>query len=156
MADVPARGQCARQPHVLSTDRRPREANPQAGEEEWTLAAEKSAQLVSQRSMIPDLIYTVRTRPHVTAKNPTGINTLWGDTHVSFNLTKKAFDPSLRDEGEDHTAGKIPATTRKNFAPSCPSCGLETKPPRNCCLFGKSWQPVSPPITAFSLCHDSH
>jgi len=129
---------------------------PRPGEEEWTLAAEKSAQLVSQRSMITNLIYTVRTRPHVTAKNPTGIDTLWGDTHVSFNLTKKAFDPSLRDEGEDHTAGKIPATTRKNFAPSCPSCGLETKPLRNCCLFGKSWQPVSPPITAFSLCHDSH
>jgi len=73
--------------------------NPKPGEEEWTLVAGKTTQLVSQRSMITDLIYTVRTRPHVTAKNPTGINTLWGDTHVSFSTTKKAFDPSLWDKG---------------------------------------------------------
>jgi prepilin-type N-terminal cleavage/methylation domain-containing protein len=88
---------------------------PRPGEEEWTLVAEKSAQLVSQRSLITDLIYTVRTRPHTTAKNPTGINTLWGDTHVSFSTARQAFDPSLWDRGEDHTALQNPGDNALKF-----------------------------------------
>src|SRR5262249_11197339 len=40
---------------------------PKPGEEEWSLVAEKSGQLVSQRSVVTDLIYTVRTRPHTTS-----------------------------------------------------------------------------------------
>jgi prepilin-type N-terminal cleavage/methylation domain-containing protein/prepilin-type processing-associated H-X9-DG protein len=88
---------------------------PRAGEEEWTLVAEKTTQLVSQRSLITDLIYTVRTRPHVTAKNPTGINALWGDGHVSFSTTKQAFDPSLWDKGEDHTATQNPGDNPRKF-----------------------------------------
>jgi prepilin-type N-terminal cleavage/methylation domain-containing protein len=88
---------------------------PAAGEEEWSLVAEKSAQLVSQRSLITDLIYTVRTRPHTTARNPTGINTLWGDIHVSFSTTKQAFDPSLWDSGEDHTALQNPGDNARKF-----------------------------------------
>ena len=73
---------------------------PNPGEEEWSLVAEKSSQLVSQRSMVTDLIYTVRTRPHTTARNPTGINTLWGDGHVSFSTSKGAFDSKLWDPGD--------------------------------------------------------
>ena len=49
---------------------------PNAGKEEWAIVAEKSSQLVAQRSIVTDLIYTVRTRPHTTAKNPIGINAL--------------------------------------------------------------------------------
>jgi hypothetical protein len=88
---------------------------PRPGEEEWTLVAEKSSQLTSQRSMITDLIYTVRTRPHTTARNPTGINTLWGDNHVSFSTTKQAFDPTLWDQGEDHVAGQNPGDNPEKF-----------------------------------------
>jgi hypothetical protein len=88
---------------------------PAEGEEEWTLVAEKSAQLVAHRPMITDLIYTVRTRPHTTARNPTGINTLWGDTHVSFSTTRQAFDPSLWDRGEDHTALQNPGDNPRKF-----------------------------------------
>jgi prepilin-type N-terminal cleavage/methylation domain-containing protein len=91
-------------------------ANPRDDfEREWTLVAEKTSQLVSQRSLITDLIYTVRTRPHTTAKNPIGINSLWGDAHVSFSTTKRAFDPSLWDKGEDHTASQNPGDNPKKF-----------------------------------------
>ena len=90
-------------------------ANPTEAEREWTLVAEKTAQLVSPRSMTTDLIYTVRTRPHTTSRNPVGINALWGDGHVSFSTTKKAFDPSLWDKGEDHTAMQNPGDNAKKF-----------------------------------------
>ena len=90
-------------------------ANPKPGEEEWTLLAEKTTQLVAQRSMITDLIYTLRTRPHTTAKHPTGINALWGDGHVSFSNTKQAFDPSLWDKGEDHTSQQNPGDNPRKF-----------------------------------------
>src|SRR5207237_6678606 len=43
--------------------------SPQPGQEEWCRVAEKSGQLVAQRSIVTDLIYTVRTRPHITARN---------------------------------------------------------------------------------------
>jgi type II secretory pathway pseudopilin PulG len=90
-------------------------AVPQPGEEEWSLVAEKSSQLVSHRSFVTDLIYTVRTRPHTTAKNPTGINTLWGDTHVSFSTTKKAFEPQLWDPGDDDASQQNPGDNPKKF-----------------------------------------
>ena len=88
---------------------------PRPGEEEWTLVAEKTTQLVAQRCMVTDLIYTVRTRPHTSNRNPAGINCLWGDTHVSFSTTKKAFDPALWDKGEDHTAMQNPGDNAKKF-----------------------------------------
>jgi hypothetical protein len=88
---------------------------PRSGEEEWTLVAEKTSQLVAQRSMATDLIYTVRTRPHTSTKNPIGINALWGDVHVSFSTTKRAFDPSLWDRGEDHTLMQNPGDNPKKF-----------------------------------------
>jgi prepilin-type N-terminal cleavage/methylation domain-containing protein/prepilin-type processing-associated H-X9-DG protein len=85
------------------------------GQEEWSLVAEKSGQLVANRSMVTDLIYTVRTRPHTTAKNPTGINTLWGDGHVSFSTTKQAFDPKLWDPGDDAGSAQNPGDNPTKF-----------------------------------------
>jgi prepilin-type N-terminal cleavage/methylation domain-containing protein len=88
---------------------------PKPGEEEWSLVAEKSSQLVAQRAMVTDLIYTVRTRPHTTSRNPAGINALWGDTHVSFSTTKKAFDPKLWDPGDDHLSAQNPGDDPRKF-----------------------------------------
>ncbi len=85
------------------------------GQEEWMRVAEKSSQLVANRSMVTDLIYTVRTRPHTTAKNPTGINTLWGDGHVSFSTTKQAFDPKLWDPGDDAGSAQNPGDNLIKF-----------------------------------------
>ena len=89
--------------------------NPKEDEREWTLVAEKGTQLVSQRSMVTDLIYTLRTRPHTTARNPTGINTLWGDGHVTFSITRRAFDPSLWDKGDDQLSLQNPGDNPKKF-----------------------------------------
>jgi prepilin-type N-terminal cleavage/methylation domain-containing protein/prepilin-type processing-associated H-X9-DG protein len=85
------------------------------GKEEWSLVAEKSSQLVSHRSMVTDLIYTVRTRPHTTARNPTGINCMWGDGHVSFSTTKKAFDPKLWDPMDDAGSQQNPGDNPMKF-----------------------------------------
>ncbi len=89
--------------------------SPKPGEEEWSLVAEKSSQFVAQRSIVTDLIYTLRTRPHTTSRNPVGINALWGDTHVSFSTTKKAFDPNLWDPGDDAVSQKNPGDNPKKF-----------------------------------------
>jgi prepilin-type N-terminal cleavage/methylation domain-containing protein len=94
---------------------RPAKKAPKPGEEEWSLVAEKSPQLVSQRSMVTDLIYTVRTRPHTSSRNPIGINALWGDTHVSFSSTKKAFDPKLWDPGDDAASLQNPGDNPTKF-----------------------------------------
>ena len=94
---------------------RPAKKTPPPGEEMWSLVAEKSAELVSQRSLLTDLIYTVRTRPHTTASHPTGINTLWGDGHVSFSTTKAAFDPKLWDSGDDAATQQNPGDDPKKF-----------------------------------------
>jgi prepilin-type N-terminal cleavage/methylation domain-containing protein len=88
---------------------------PRPGEEEWTLVAEKSSQLVAHRSIVTDLIYTLRTRPHTTSRNPTGLNALWGDMHVSFSTTKKAFDPKLWDPGDDHLSAQNPGDNPTKF-----------------------------------------
>ena len=88
---------------------------PRPGEEEWALVAEKSGQLVSRRSIVTDLIYTVRTRPHTTSRNPIGINALWGDMHVSFSTSKKAFDPKLWDPGDDAASQQNPGDNPTKF-----------------------------------------
>jgi len=93
---------------------RPKPA-PKPGEEEWSLVAEKSSQFVAQRSIVTDLIYTLRTRPHTTSRNPVGINALWGDTHVSFSATKKAFDPKLWDPGDDAASLQNPGDNPTKF-----------------------------------------
>jgi prepilin-type N-terminal cleavage/methylation domain-containing protein/prepilin-type processing-associated H-X9-DG protein len=93
----------------------PHKENPPEAEREWTKVAEKTGQLVAQRAMTTDLIYTVATRPHTSSKNPVGLNALWGDGHVSFSTTKRAFDPNLWDKGEHHTAMQNPGDNPKKF-----------------------------------------
>ena len=61
----------------------------------WTQVARKQIELTSQRSIVTDLIYTWGTLAHVTSKNPSGLNVLWGDGHAKFSTTKAAFDPKL-------------------------------------------------------------
>lgn len=96
------------------SDRAPR-TPPRTGEEEWTLVAERTSQLVAYRSMVTDLIYTVATRPHTSARNPIGINALWGDGHASFSTTKQAFNPALWDRGEHHAAMQNPGDNPRKF-----------------------------------------
>ena len=68
-------------------------------EAQWRLVATKSVQFSSESTIVTDLIYTEATRPHTSNNNPTGINALWGDTHVSFSNTKAAFNPNLWESG---------------------------------------------------------
>ncbi|MBI4326949.1 MAG: type II secretion system protein [Chloroflexi bacterium] len=89
--------------------------NPAPGEEEWTRVAEKSSQLTANHSIVTDLIYTVRTRPHTSSRNPVGINALWGDNHVSFSTTKQAFDPKLWDPGKDNATQQNPGDDPQKF-----------------------------------------
>jgi prepilin-type N-terminal cleavage/methylation domain-containing protein len=93
----------------------PAKANPPEAEREWTLVAEKTTQLVAHRTMVTDLIYTVATRPHTTARNPVGLTSLWGDGHVSFSTTKAAFRPELWDKGEHHTSMQNPGDNPRKF-----------------------------------------
>lgn len=93
----------------------PAKANPPAGQELWSLVAQKTTQLVSQRTLTTDLIYTVNTRPHTTARNPVGINALWGDIHVSFSSTKAAFDPKLWDPGDNDATLQDPGDNTPRF-----------------------------------------
>ncbi|HOX04434.1 MAG TPA: type II secretion system protein [Candidatus Paceibacterota bacterium] len=94
------------QPHV---------ANPPASQIEWRKVAEKTIQLVAFRTMATDLIYTMATRPHTSAKNPTGINSLWGDGHVAFSRSAAAFSPSLWDTGEHHANSLNPGDNPTRF-----------------------------------------
>jgi prepilin-type N-terminal cleavage/methylation domain-containing protein len=93
----------------------PAKAVPPPGQELWSLVATKNSQLVAHRSIVTDLIYTLRTRPHTSARNPTGLNTLWGDVHVSFSTTKKAFDPKLWDPGDDAATASNPGDNPTKF-----------------------------------------
>ena len=88
---------------------------PQEGREEWRLVAERSTQLVAHRSIVTDLIHTEASRPHTTAKNPIGINALWGDLHVSFSSTKAAFDPKLWDQGAGNSGNQNPGNNPRKF-----------------------------------------
>jgi len=93
----------------------PAKKTPKPGEEAWCLVAEKTSQLVAQHSIVTDLIYTLRTRPHTTSRSPTGLNALWGDMHVSFSTTKQAFDPKLWDAGDDHLSAQNPGDNPPKF-----------------------------------------
>jgi hypothetical protein len=88
---------------------------PPPGLEDWSFVAEKSSQLAARRSLTTDLIYTLATRPHTTARNPTGLNTLWGDLHVSFSTTKEAFDPKLWDPGDNDATLQDPGDNATKF-----------------------------------------
>jgi hypothetical protein len=88
---------------------------PPPGQEEWRKVANKSGELVSQRSMTTDLIYTEATRPHTSSRNPIGINALWGDAHVSFSTSKEAFHPDLWDQGAHHVGKQNPGDNPDKF-----------------------------------------
>jgi prepilin-type N-terminal cleavage/methylation domain-containing protein len=88
---------------------------PPAGRELWVKTAEKTTQLASQRTLVTDLIYTTATRPHTSSRNPTGINVLWGDAHVSFSTSKAAFAPSLWDAGQHHEGKQNPGDNPVKF-----------------------------------------
>ena len=85
------------------------------GPSNWVETATRTTQFSSQRTLVTDLLYTRATLPHVSAKNPNGINALWGDTHVSFGTTKAAFAPNLWDAGEHHTAKLNPGDNPTRF-----------------------------------------
>jgi prepilin-type N-terminal cleavage/methylation domain-containing protein len=89
--------------------------NPPAGQEEWRTVARKTSQLVAHRTIATDMIYTVRTRPHTTDRKPIGINALFGDMHVSFSTTKRAFEPQLWDPMDDHRSAQNPGDNPKKF-----------------------------------------
>ncbi len=76
------------QTDVLST-------NANEAKLDWVQVARKQTQLSAKRSMVTDLIYTWGTMAHRSGRNPYGINTLWGDGHVTFSTTKAAFDLKL-------------------------------------------------------------
>lgn len=94
---------------------RPHKSPSPAAELEWRRVAEKTTELVATRTMVTDLIYTMATRPHTTAKNPSGINALWGDGHASFSNTKAAFDPKLWDSGEHQVNAQNPGDNPTKF-----------------------------------------
>jgi prepilin-type N-terminal cleavage/methylation domain-containing protein/prepilin-type processing-associated H-X9-DG protein len=93
----------------------PAKVTPSTGQENWSRVALKSSQLVSDRSIVTDLIHTTRTRPHTTNRNPVGMNALWGDGHVTFSTTKAAFDPKLWDPGDDYQTQRDPGDSATNF-----------------------------------------
>jgi len=65
---------------------------------DWFTRAKKTTELSASSAMVTDLIYSWHTIPHRSANNPVGLNTLWGDSHVSFSSKKAAFDPAYWDE----------------------------------------------------------
>ncbi len=94
----------------------PAKKTPKPGEEEWSLIAQKTSQLVAQRALVTDLIYTKKALAHKTGNSPAGLNALWGDGHVSFSTTRKAFDASLWGiDGDEITSPEIPGNHQPNF-----------------------------------------
>ena len=83
--------------------------------DQWMTVAEKSSQLVSQRSILTDLIYTKATIPHKSSNQPDGVNALWGDMHVSFSTTPQAFAPDLWDQGQHHVGKTNPGDNPTKF-----------------------------------------
>jgi prepilin-type N-terminal cleavage/methylation domain-containing protein len=84
-------------------------------QEGWTLVATNISQVSARRTMVTDLIYTLRTRPHISPQGPIGLNALWGDTHVSFSTSKRAFDPELWDSGDDQLTLQDPGDNPFRF-----------------------------------------
>ncbi|MDG1891381.1 MAG: prepilin-type N-terminal cleavage/methylation domain-containing protein [Verrucomicrobiota bacterium] len=85
-------------------------------ERQWGLVASKSTQLASERTLITGFIYSFKTIPHKSNRNPVGLNVLWGDAHVSFSNNSKAFDPSLWDVPDGSTDGDLnPGNNSERF-----------------------------------------
>jgi prepilin-type N-terminal cleavage/methylation domain-containing protein len=84
--------------------------------ESWSTLATKTTELQADRTLVTDLIYTWRTIPHRNARNPVGLNGLWGDLHVSFSHTKEAFNQAKYwDPGDDHLSAQNPGNNTARF-----------------------------------------
>jgi len=97
------------------SDRRARPDAKNDVEAQWRLVARKGSDFSSERTIVTDLIYTLATRPHTSNDNPSGINALWGDTHVSFSNTKAAFNSKLWDSGQHHVGKQNPGDNPVKF-----------------------------------------
>jgi prepilin-type N-terminal cleavage/methylation domain-containing protein len=84
--------------------------------EDWSMLATRTTELDTLRTLVTDLIYTWRTIPHRSARNPVGLQALWGDTHVSFSTTKAAFNQAKYwDPGDDHLTAQNPWNNTPKF-----------------------------------------
>ena len=97
------------------SDRPARPNSKSDNEAQWRLVATKASDFSSQRSIVTDIIHIEATRPHTSNDNPTGINALWGDSHVSFSTTKAAFNPSLWDRGQNNVGKQNPGDNPLKF-----------------------------------------
>ena len=57
--------------------------------------AEKLTQLDAKYTISTDIIYQKRFLPHRTARDPIGLNAVFGDGHVAFSTSPKAFQEFL-------------------------------------------------------------
>ena len=83
--------------------------------EEWSMVALKATELVATKAMITDMIYTWRTIPHRSADNPAGLNVAWGDGHVTFSTTKRAFDRDKYWDYDDQLSNNNPGNNSERF-----------------------------------------
>jgi prepilin-type N-terminal cleavage/methylation domain-containing protein len=83
--------------------------------QQWKMVATKSAELVANQSLLTDMIYTWRTIPHRSGNSPAGLNTLWGDMHVSFSSTPEAFNRNLYWDFDDHLSGQNPGNNPAKY-----------------------------------------
>ncbi len=82
---------------------------------DWPTVASKTTQMVVDRTIVTDLIYTWRTIPHRSSRNPIGLNSLWGDMHVTFSRSKAAFDRSRYWDYDDQLSSQNPGDNTAKF-----------------------------------------
>ena len=82
---------------------------------DWSTVAQKTTELSANKAMITDLIYTWRTIPHRNGNSPAGLNVAWGDGHVSYSMTKEAFDQAKYWDTDDHLSNQNPGNNIAKF-----------------------------------------
>ena len=90
---------------------------------QWRKVATKTTQMAG---LFTGFIYSFKTIPHKTNRNPVGLNVLWGDGHVSFSSDPRAFDPSLWDIRRFDHGDLNPETTQIGFDQLWGGSGPET------------------------------
>jgi prepilin-type N-terminal cleavage/methylation domain-containing protein len=78
-------------------------------------SGKKLTQLSANRIAMADIIHEYRYIPHRSAKNPSALNVLWGDTHASVCTTKSAFDPGALYWNAAGGPGQGPGDNEANF-----------------------------------------
>ena len=63
--------------------------------------AEKLTQLDAKYTISTDIVYQKRFLPHRTSKEPNGLNAVFGDGHVTFSTSPKAFQEFLWRDASD-------------------------------------------------------